>query len=225
MQNLAAWLILLIVMTFTSRCANAAEISPQQRDECVRAARMDLVDDLHELLNLGVDVNTVEPYRGETLLMVAVRENSHQVIALLLKQAGLNLDLRAKNGDSAIMLASFLGNLNVVRELLARKAAINHPGWTPLHYAATSGQLEIIRLLLEQHAYIDAESPNKTTPLMMASRNGNTKVLKFLLEQGADVELKNALGLTALDFAESVEQRENAALLREALAAKLMRAK
>lgn len=205
--------------------AGAAEISSSERDEFIRAVRLDLVADVEAGLKLGIDVNMTEPYRGETALMIAVRENSNKVIDALLKTPGIAIDLRAKNGDSAIMLASYLGNLKVVKELLQRGAAINHPGWTPLHYAATAGHIELIRLLLEHHAYIDAESPNKTTPLMMASRNGNIQVVQLLIEQGADVELKNALGMTALDFAESVEQRENAALLRQAMAAKMMRTK
>lgn len=205
--------------------AGAAEISSSERDEFIRAVRLDLVADVEAGLKLGIDVNMTEPYRGETALMIAVRENSNKVIDALLKTPGIAIDLRAKNGDSAIMLASYLGNLKVVKELLQRGAAINHPGWTPLHYAATAGHLELIRLLLEHHAYIDAESPNKTTPLMMASRNGNIQVVQLLIEQGADIELKNALGMTALDFAESVEQRENAALLRQAMAARMMRTK
>jgi ankyrin repeat protein len=43
-----------------------------------------------------------------------------------------------------------------------------------LHYAATSGHLPIIELLLEQHA---VRSPNGGTPLMMAAlarRRGQT---------------------------------------------------
>ena len=59
----------------------------------------------------------------------------------------------------------------------------------------------IIELLLEQHAYIDAESPNGTTPLMMAAHYGSPAAVKLLLEAGADPALKNQLGLTAIDFA------------------------
>jgi ankyrin repeat protein len=55
--------------------------------------------------------------------------------------------------------------------------------------------------LLDHDAYIDAESPNKTTPLMMASRAGHREVAEYLLSQGADLQAKNELGLTAVDFA------------------------
>ena len=57
-------------------------------------------------------------------------------------------------------------------------ADVNKPGWTPLHYAATHGHLAIMDLLLEEHAYIDAESPNGTTPLMMAAHYGTPAAVK-----------------------------------------------
>jgi hypothetical protein len=36
---------------------------------------------------------------------------------------------------------------------------------------------------------------------MMAARYGNAKTVQLLLNEGADFEVKNQLGLTALDFA------------------------
>ena len=98
--------------------------------------------------------------------------------------------------------------------LITRDADINHPGWTPLHYAATGGHTAIIQLLLDESAYIDAESPNGTTPLMMAARYGNEKAVQLLLNEGADHQLKNQLGLTALDFAVQGRRPESIKLLQ-----------
>jgi len=39
-------------------------------------------------------------------------------------------------------------------------------------------------LLLDEHAYIDAASPNGTTPLMMAAHYGTPSAVKLLLEAG-----------------------------------------
>ena len=58
-----------------------------------------------------------------------------------------------------------------------------------------------MELLLEHHAFIDAESPNGTTPLMMAAHYGSPAAVKLLLEAGADTAMKNQLGMTAIDFA------------------------
>ena len=93
--------------------------------------------------------------------------------------------------------------------MIEKGADINKPGWTPLHYAATAGDVPLIKILLENYAYIDAESPNKTTPLMMAAQYGTTGAVKLLLEEGADVSLKNDLGLTAIDFAQNAKRQES----------------
>jgi ankyrin repeat protein len=75
-----------------------------------------------------------------------------------------------------------------------------------LHYAAANGNDDIVKLLLDHDAYIDAGSPNGTTPLMMASRGGHVSTVKLLLDSGADLNVKNQLGLTALDFAKQYKE-------------------
>ena len=110
------------------------------------------------------------------------------------------------------MLAALKGHLAVCVTLIAHDADVNKPGWAPLHYAATGGHLDVMQLLLEKNAYIDAASPNGSTPLMMAAMYGTTDAVKLLLESGADPSLKNAQTLTAIDFARQV-QNDNAVVL------------
>ena len=86
-----------------------------------------------------------------------------------------------------------------------------------MHYAATGGHVELIRLLLEESAYIDAESPNGTTPLMMAARYGSAKATQLLIDEGADLQIKNQLGLTALDFAVQGNRPDAQAIIANAL--------
>jgi uncharacterized protein len=71
--------------------------------------------------------------------------------------------------------------------------------------------------LLDQNAYIDAESPNGTTPLMMAAHYGTPEAVKLLLEAGADPSLKNQLGLTAIDFANRASREDSADLIAASL--------
>ena len=81
-------------------------------------------------------------------------------------------------------------------------------------------QVPIIKLLLENHAYIDAESPNGTTPLMMASMYGNAEAVQLLIDEGADPMLKNSQGLTAQQFALKAERPDSAALILKAIRSK-----
>lgn len=168
------------------------------------------------LLRRGFDPNTVSP-RGEFGLMLAVRQPSFRAINALLESVATKVEVRNSKDESPLMLAALKGYLDVCQTLVARDADVNKPGWTPLHYAATGGHVAVIHLLLDYHAYVDAASPNATTPLMMAARYGTSEAVKALLDAGADPTLKNALGLTAIDFATQAYRNDAVALLAKAI--------
>jgi ankyrin repeat protein len=155
---------------------------------------------LERLLQRGFDANTPGP-KGQSGLLTAIRQNANQAALVLAKWPGTRVDQRTADDETALMLAAFHNLLPVAEALIQREADVNKPGWTPLHYAATKAHVPMMRLLLENHAFIDAPSPNGTTPLMMAAMYGNTRTLTALLDAGADVSLKNQKGMTALDFA------------------------
>ncbi|MBK4735709.1 ankyrin repeat domain-containing protein [Noviherbaspirillum pedocola] len=172
-------------------------------DDYFKAVKLDLDRQVADLLKRGFDPNTIEAERGDTGLILALREDSMKVFRVLLNTGGVNLEAHARNGDTALMIAAWRGNLDAVRALIEKGAEVNQTGWTALHYAAANGHNDIVSLLLEHFAYIDAESPNGTTPIMMASRGGHIMTVKLLLDEGADATLKNGAGMTAIDFARS----------------------
>jgi ankyrin repeat protein len=167
------------------------------------AVKLDDVNQVRALLQRGLDPNIIEPERGDTGLILSLREGAMKVFDLLLQTRGIELEARARNGDNALMVASYKGNKAAVAALLARKVEVNRPGWTALHYAAVSGSNDILRMLLEKNAALDARSPNDTTPIMMAVYVGHIHTVKLLLDAGADATLKNDQGLTAIDFAKN----------------------
>lgn len=179
-----------------------------ERDDLLKAATLDNKHEVQSLLKRGVSPNLTEPARGESALMLAAREGSNQALAVLLNARGVNINLRAKNGDSALMIAAYKKNKIAVEMLLAKGAKVNNDGWTALHYAAAAGDTEIIQLLLKKSAEVDAPSPNLTTPLMMAAGSGNIYAVKAILDAGADLNLVNEQGLSAIDFAQRAGQAE-----------------
>ncbi|MCO5567766.1 hypothetical protein L7F22_021461 [Adiantum nelumboides] len=57
----------------------------------------------------------------------------------------------------------------------------------PLHYAASCGQPDVLSLLLEKGAIVDALNHHKQTPLMLACKNGRFTCIDRLVEWRANV--------------------------------------
>jgi ankyrin repeat protein len=138
----------------------------------------------------------------------AAWENAIDVMAELLKHKAVQVDVLNGADETPLMIAAHKGNTALMRQLFVAGAYPNKEGWTPLHYAALTGNLEAIKLLLDEHAYIDAESPNKTTPLMMAAKSKQILAVKLLLDEGADFEAKNEAGWTVITFAEKADAKD-----------------
>jgi ankyrin repeat protein len=134
-------------------------------------------------------------------LLLALKEPSPKVASVLVSDLKTTVEVRNASDESPLMLAALKGLVDLCKQMIDRDADVNKPGWTPLHYAATGGSIPTIQLLLANHAYIDAASPNGSTPLMMAAMYGTDTAVKLLLDSGADPTLKNDQGLKAIDFA------------------------
>ncbi len=213
MKSFAKVLILLVAVT-ASVAAGAGSY-----DDFFRAVKSDNAGAVSQLIQRGFDPNTRDA-KGQTGLLLALREPSHRVSMVLIDFPKTDLDIVDPNGESALMLAALKGQRQEVDALLKRDAAVNKTGWTPLHYAATSGQIEIMKQLLENYAFIDAQSPNGTTPLMMAAMYGSTAAVKLLLDEGADPLMKNEQGMTAVDFARRANRLEAVELVNGAIRSK-----
>ncbi len=188
-------------------------------DDFFTAIRNDDVNTVKNLIQRGFDPNTPDP-KGQNALYLALREPSLKVAKLLIDTPKIDLDAKNAVDESPLMMAALKGHTDLVQLLIVKGADVNKTGWAPLHYAASFGHLQIMQMLLDAHAYIDAESPNGSTPLMMAAQYGTPSAVKLLLEAGADPLIKNQLGLTAIDFAQTVQRPESAEIIAAFVRAK-----
>lgn len=144
---------------------------------------------------------------GKTPLHLAVTHGQYQTVKYLVEH-GADVNLR----DSATP-ANYHSALE--RKLLQQVA-----GATPLHYAAKSRHVEIVRYLLSRHADINAGSRYGNSPLHFAYFTENNNAMRELLvASGADVNARNnandspaEAGLKYLalqkQFNEEVKERE-----------------
>jgi ankyrin repeat protein len=170
-------------------------------DDTLQSLQLDDASGVAQGLKRGLDVNFVDS-QGNTLLMLAAREDSRESAAILIG-AGAKLYLRNAYGDDALLLATFAGHEAIVDMLLAKGATLeaNPHGWTPLHYAAFAGHLRLVNKFLALGAKIDAVTQSGMTSLMAAAMKGHMDVVRSLLTAGADPALRDSNNMSASDHA------------------------
>jgi len=93
------------------------------------------------------------------------------------------------------------GNIERVRELLVLDPSLVHArdgdASTPLHYAAWKGHADLVDVLVDAGADIQAHNENYhwgTTPLHAAAHGNQPKATAALIRRGADVNAVKANG-------------------------------
>lgn len=130
--------------------------------------------------------------------------------ALMQQQPELAVKLLGKNtpvdetnryGDTALIWAANLHQLELLNALLERGANPNHrgsKGRTALHWAAKLSKRDLCEALLDHGAKLDIGDERGETPLFHAARANDAELVSLLLERGAPLEHRDHKGDTAL---------------------------
>jgi ankyrin repeat protein len=169
-------------------------------EDFFRAVALDNARTVSQLLQQGFDPNTVDE-KGQVALGIAIRDESPKVAELLMSHPQTRLDAANATDETPLLFAALRGRQDWVEKLLTKGVPVNRPGWTALHYAASGSGTNVVKLLLDRGASIDARSPTNMTPLMMAARYGALDSAVLLFERGANAQLRNDAGLTPGELA------------------------
>jgi ankyrin repeat protein len=169
------------------------------------AARTGATAALRVLLTRGARVDDRDPEFGQTALMLAVREDHRDAVALLL-EAGASPDAQTRKGTVPAFVPPCKGtgcgsegvgiNRGGVPDR-GRRAEVKG-GMTPLLYAARDGRVAAARRLIEARADIERPDANGIRPLLMAVLNNNLEVARLLLAKGANVNADDFWGRSPL---------------------------
>ena len=137
----------------------------------------------------------------------------------LLRFGNVDINLAIEHG-TLLFLAAINGYTIIVRELLSKRGIdvnlAQMEGTTPLFGAAQEGQLEVVKLLLDEHGI----NPNLgtcregTTPLAVAAFKGHKEVVELLLAaRNIDINVRQQDGATPLFTATQGNNHEVVELL------------
>jgi ankyrin repeat protein len=143
-----------------------------------------------------------------------------EAIKQQLKEDPALLNSFSPDGFTALGLASFFGNQEIVKFLLENNAdpnvaSANSFHVAPIHSACAISNFEIAELLIKSGADVNAKQMSGVTPLHSAAHNGQTKIAKLLIENGAEVNTKTEDGKSPLEMAEEKGFEETAAFIRQ----------
>lgn len=82
------------------------------------------------------------------------------------------------------------------------------PFMGPLCLAASSGHIDVVKLLLDYGVPIDEQDGLGWTPLMWAVNSSNLPLVDYLIRRGANVEARSHKGTTCEDFIVSIAPEE-----------------
>lgn len=168
-------------------------------------------------LLLDAGANTEEHNEsGHTALMEAA-SNGHVEVAKLLTSKGASINTHSHEfKESALTLACYKGQLEMVKFLLEAGADQEHKTdemHTALMEASMDGHVEVARLLINSGAQVTMPAESFESPLTLAACGGHVELAMLLLERGANIEEVNDEGYTPLMEAAREGHEEMVALL------------
>jgi ankyrin repeat protein/acetyl esterase/lipase len=176
------------------------------------------------LIAKGADVN-IMPKDDYPPLHYSVLNKYKDMVKLLIDN-GAKFNMKDQDGWTAFRCAASRGNRELVEFFVAKGANISsfhiaacvgdltrvkrfveqgtnvdvkdELGWTPLYWAASMAQEEVVEFLISKGACIDATTNNKRTPLHQAAGAGAAKLVELLLSKGADLNARDKDNSTPL---------------------------
>jgi ankyrin repeat protein len=172
-------------------------------DALALATRQDLAG-VVELLLANDAPAALQNDLGQCPLLIATSYGHAEIVQMLLLKAPSSVETVDGDGDTALSIAIFMGELEIAKLLLQEGSFSSIPLLEKCFLdAARSGATDIVGIVL-QRELLDLEFAHAEgrLPLCLAAQNGHAAVVQLLLNTGkVDPDLRDNDGFTALSWA------------------------
>jgi len=186
---------------------------------------------IHLKASRGLDLDDADKARinkidqkGSSPLYWACFHNQFKTAEDLLEH-GASVNLQNQDGETAMFIATRVGNVDLIRLLLKWGAnpdfAEEKVGATAAHIAAEMGRIDILTVLRDAGASLDAQDWAHETPLHWATCKGQEEAIRFLVLHSAAIEMENEDSETPLQQAMDCGNEVAVECLRRSLNEKL----
>ena len=165
------------------------------------AVYLNKLENVAALIERGADLNMTSEEKGASILHIAAKNGSSELVKLLLDH---NISVNVLDNDGRTPLAWACKtnyNVDIVKMLIEHGADISLGGRECLHLAAANSDENVIKYLIEQGSSINAFTEDKRTPLSMACEYDKFNNVDVLIKLGADLNAKLYDGCSILHVA------------------------
>jgi len=194
----------------------------------MKAVNSDQPEIVQALIDAGAQVNFANEYGGTALLYAA--QTGYTGIVHQLLEAGAEINHTDNHGNSALFRAVGAGSVKAVKTLIAFEADVNLGGdyreygrrkeykgtIPPVVMAAKHRRAELVQMLLNAGAQIDATDPEEFTALWHACKNNDFNLITLLARAGANLNTLDRNGNTPLIHAVKTNDYELVKMLLNA---------
>lgn len=135
-------------------------------------------------------------------LLIAIANDKYKIAERILSIHPELVNAESQ-GYTPFYVAIATNSLEIVDLLIRKGGDVNMKDVgkrAPLHWAAETGNRDIIRNLSESSASVNSKTKNSgLTPLHLAAHFGNIEAVQILLQYGAKFDIVNRDGETPLD--------------------------
>ena len=168
------------------------------------------------LIEQGFDVEKQDAL-GLTPLHLASSSGNDEIVSLLIEK-GSSVNSVDTKGETPLMFAIDNGHTSTVRLLLESGANFGHFSGGPncMHLAVARLNFEVINLLIQYNADVNARGPTGATSLHYAAEGGNVAAIESILAAGVNIDAPDNSGYSAIHFAALYGHHEAIVKLLEA---------